>query len=144
MNYHFRQASEADRMLLWDIQRTCIGPYVNKTFKTTIEYQREYFDRQCIPEKYLIIEIEKKPAGFFCSEVREDHVYLANIALLPDYQSQGIGSRIIRSLMSIARRRCLPIRLKVLKSNPAIQLYRRLGFKCYDETETHYWMQWGS
>jgi ribosomal protein S18 acetylase RimI-like enzyme len=32
-------------------------------------------------------------------------------------------------------------RLRVFKNNPAKNLYERLGFKVYDEIETHYYME---
>jgi ribosomal protein S18 acetylase RimI-like enzyme len=35
----------------------------------------------------------------------------------------------------------LPVSLRVLKINPARQLYLRLGFSVIGETETHYWMR---
>lgn len=33
-----------------------------------------------------------------------------------------------------------PVRLRVLKVNPARRLYQRLGFRIVDEDETHYTM----
>jgi RimJ/RimL family protein N-acetyltransferase len=37
----------------------------------------------------------------------------------------------------------LPVRLRVLKVNPrALAFYRRLGFTCTGETETHDLMEW--
>lgn len=49
------------------------------------------------------------------------------------FQRLGLGSRIVRNL--IAKEKV--VRLQVLKVNPAIGLYRRLGLEVCDETDTH-------
>jgi ribosomal protein S18 acetylase RimI-like enzyme len=34
----------------------------------------------------------------------------------------------------------MPVRLRVLRTNPARELYERLGFRIYGTTETHHLM----
>ncbi|WP_437485927.1 N-acetyltransferase family protein [Sorangium sp. So ce1014] len=50
------------------------------------------------------------------------------IALLPQHRGRGLGTRLLTSLLDTARNRYPAISLSVSPDNPAIRLYRRLGF----------------
>lgn len=47
----------------------------------------------------------------------------------------------IQVLLQEAFDQYLPVRLRVLKVNPARRLYERLGFKVVEEADTHYLME---
>lgn len=57
-------------------------------------------------------------------------------------QSRGIGTSVLRRTCEEARRRNVPVRLRVLRRNRAQDLYRRLGFEPEGETETHVLLVW--
>jgi ribosomal protein S18 acetylase RimI-like enzyme len=60
----------------------------------------------------------------------------------PDYQNQGIGSRVIKSLLVEAEQQGVPVSLKVLKVNEAARrLYERFGFSIEEEAEDYYLMR---
>jgi len=64
--------------------------------------------------------------------------FLSLIELLPKYQNQGIGTSLIKDLLSKAEKNNKPVYLQVLKSNiNAQKLYKSLGFSKVEETETH-------
>lgn len=53
-----------------------------------------------------------------------------SIALLPDYRSHGIGTRLMEKLIENLRQKgCPGISLSVDKRNQAYRLYQKLGFK---------------
>ena len=56
-------------------------------------------------------------------------IHVLDIALLPAWRSQGIGTRCLKDVLATAARRQLPVRLQVALDNPARQLYERLGFE---------------
>ena len=58
-----------------------------------------------------------------------------------EYQNQGIGTQILRDLISEARRKSKSVSLGVLKNNPARRLYERTGFKVMGENEYKYFMR---
>jgi GNAT superfamily N-acetyltransferase len=72
------------------------------------------------------------------SEIR-----LVDIALLPECRNRGLGTQWILGLIEEARTAALPLRLSVLRENPAVRLYERLGFSrkagdaMYIEMEHH-------
>lgn len=53
---------------------------------------------------------------------------LVDIAFLPEYRNRGLGTEWISRLIAEAEAASLPLRLSVLRGNPAIGLYQRLGF----------------
>lgn len=63
---------------------------------------------------------------------------LVDIALLPAYRGAGAGTALIRELQAEGR----PVRLHVLKGNPAQRLYERLGFRVAGDDGVYLAMQW--
>jgi predicted GNAT family acetyltransferase len=66
---------------------------------------------------------------------------LAGIQIVPDYQGQGIGTSIIKTILQEASERAVPVELRVNKDNPdAERLYARLGFRRFGKEGDDYWM----
>lgn len=65
-----------------------------------------------------------------------------DIALLREYRSGGIGTMLIGELLDEAGNAGKPFRISVVRYNPAIHLYERLGFKTTGETATHLYLEW--
>jgi ribosomal protein S18 acetylase RimI-like enzyme len=76
---------------------------------------------------------------------REDGgaIFLGSIYVVPEMQRKGIGTRVIQSLLALGRQRSQPVALAVMKINPAIALYKRLGFRITDEDEYKFYMKAG-
>lgn len=53
---------------------------------------------------------------------------LVDIALLPEHRGKGIGGGLVQQLIRQCGQEKLPLRLQVLRTNPALRLYERLGF----------------
>ena len=62
---------------------------------------------------------------------------MAEIQIAKNYQKQGIGTSLIQLIIEKARENNRKLWLKVLKGNPAKQLYQRLGFTKLEESLTH-------
>ena len=57
-----------------------------------------------------------------------------DIALLPDYRNRGIGSGLLRDLLEEAAVTGKRLTIHVERYNPALRLYRRMGFEPVGET----------
>ena len=57
--------------------------------------------------------------GMLKVEVRTDYIYLGDLQIHPAYQGQGIGTHLINSILHTATLAKQPVRLRVLKGNPA-------------------------
>lgn len=139
--FTLRAADGCDTELLWTIQRTAIGPYVDATWGWDEAAQRRFFDEHFDPRKFQIVRVAGWDAGFLSVEERAGHVYLGNLALLPGFQRRGIGAEVVASVLEQSDERGLPVRLQVLRSNPARRFYERLGFVLRGETDTHFQLE---
>ena len=54
---------------------------------------------------------------------------VVDIAIVPEHQGRGLGTSLLRSLAEEAWMANKPLRLTVAGDNPALGLYRRLGFQ---------------
>jgi len=68
------------------------------------------------------------PAGIMIVARGPAETRLVDIAFLPEYLGRGLGTEAILGLIRESGARSVPVRLSVLRGNPAIRLYQRLGF----------------
>jgi GNAT superfamily N-acetyltransferase len=86
---------------------------------------REFFD----PNITKVIQADGIDIGMLRVEEREDCIYLGDIQLDSAYRGRGIGTQLIKTVIRSAIIANKPVRLRVLKGNPAKDLYLRLGFR---------------
>jgi ribosomal protein S18 acetylase RimI-like enzyme len=67
-----------------------------------------------------------------------DVLLVMDIALLPEFRNQGLGTLILGDLMNRARQDNVSLILRVEFFNPAIRLYTRLGFVKVREVNSVY------
>jgi ribosomal protein S18 acetylase RimI-like enzyme len=66
---------------------------------------------------------------------------LVDISLIPEYRGRGIGSLLLRDLIEQCSRKNVSLCLQVLKTNPAVHLYLRLGFTQTSEDGMYFQME---
>ena len=67
---------------------------------------------------------------------------MIDIALLPEQRGRGIGTMLLEQLVGEARRAGKAVRLRVLRTNRALSLYRRLGFRVVREADVYAELEW--
>jgi GNAT superfamily N-acetyltransferase len=72
----------------------------------------------------------------------EAELHLIDLTLLPTCCNQGIGTTLLHDLQSEATAANKPLRLSVLKTNPAKRLYERLGFITTGDNGLYDFMEW--
>jgi len=132
-------ASPDDHAFVFQVTEETMRAYVEETFgawdaDAQRGRSREMFD----PHTCRIILIDRDRAGLLVVEDRADEIFLAKIYLRRQFQRRGVGTSLIRDLIGRARAAGKPLRLRVLRVNPARSLYERLGFVVTGSTETHH------
>lgn len=117
--------------------------YVEQAFGSwDPDVQRRRSDESFDPTTYSLIVVDGARAGILAVEHRPSEIFLSKISLLPRFQRRGIGSILINQLIERARSGGRPLRLRVLRVNPARSLYERLGFAVTNSTADHDYMEY--
>lgn len=95
-----------------------------------ITIEDEKFDQNWDNLQNFEISFNRVRVGILRYDIEDGFCNIRDLHLEPQYQSQGIGSTVIRQLISKMQAKGLTaIRLKAFIDNPAIDLYKRLGFE---------------
>jgi ribosomal protein S18 acetylase RimI-like enzyme len=92
------------------------------------------------PDEVNIIVANGVDAGWIQQREDDGAIFLGSIYVTPEMQGKGIGTRVIQTLLDLGQQRSQPITLAIMKINPAIALYERLGFRITDEDEYKLYM----
>jgi GNAT superfamily N-acetyltransferase len=137
-----RKVSDAEKDFARTVHHRGYHDVVVKKFGAFDEArQDQYFEQNWTEDQIEIIECDGVPCGWLAVEDHGDYLELGEIILLPEFQGQGLGTRIIEDIIQTAKARNIPLRLRVMFENEAIDLYRRLGFKETGKTPTHFEME---
>jgi len=137
-----RPAAADDCEFAYRTTRDTMREYVLATWGTWNEAEvRKRSSENIAAGSTQIIELEGAAIGIHVVEREPDAVRLLQIFILPEYQRRGIGSTLIERLLAEARSARLPLRLRVLRVNPAFALYQRMGFKVVEATPERYFME---
>jgi ribosomal protein S18 acetylase RimI-like enzyme len=121
-------------------------PWTNEVKATFLQMQfnaqRGHYRSQMPDCAWLVLEHEGTPAGRLYLEARDDSLHIVDIALMPDWRGMGVGAAILNALKALAEAGGLRLALFVEKFNPALSLYRRLGFVEIGDTDVYFEMQW--
>ena len=106
------------------------------------EAQRRHY-RHYIPTcAFDVIVRHGEPVGRLYLEQRQTQLHIVDIALMPHARGQGVGTAILTALQARARTHAKGLGIFVEKFNPALRLYRRLGFTEIDDREVYLEMEW--
>ncbi len=106
------------------------------------EAQTRHYDEHYADSEFLIIERGGKPIGRLYLHRREDEIRVVDIALLPEERRGGIGGGLLRQVLDEAAATGRVVRIHVERNNPALGLYRRLGFAEIDDLGVYFLMEW--
>jgi ribosomal protein S18 acetylase RimI-like enzyme len=137
-----RAASNDDRDFAFELNRVTMREYVEATWGWDDAEQEALFDEHFDPADCEIVRVGQTDIGLLAVQEHDDELHLAGIYLLPEWQSRGIGSSIVRSVLARGAASAKPVLLRVLHSNPRAEaLYERLGFTRFRTIETHAYLR---
>ena len=135
-------ANNEDKDFLYSLNEAVYRSLVEKIVGSwDHKFQREYFDQKWEKSGYQVIEQDKVKVGTIWIEYESDQHTLKEIQILPEFQNQGIGTDLLKSEIIAAKKANVPIRLRLLNTNPAQSLYQKLGFKTYEKTGNYLYME---
>jgi len=97
--------------------------------------QTASFERQWDQTQIRILMVDGCDAGWMQSVSREGEIFLAQILVDAPFQGRGIGTEAMNRLIAEAASAGRAVCLDVVKINPALRLYERLGFRIVGEEQ---------
>jgi ribosomal protein S18 acetylase RimI-like enzyme len=76
-----------------------------------------------------LVVVDGEPVGRLDVARGEREIVVLDISLLPEHRGRGIGTALLRDVLAEAAAAGKRVRIHVERSNPALRLYRRLGFR---------------
>ncbi len=139
----YKPADDTDKFYFRELNEACYRDLVTRQFGSwNSALQLVGFDVKWQTHRFSKIIIGGQVVGGVWVDDLDDFRQLREIQIHPDYQSQGIGTRVVQDVIDRSRNMRKTLRLKVLHQNRAISLYRRLGFEVIDDTGVQYVMEW--
>ncbi len=135
-----RSAREEDREALFEIYASVRSEelaslpwsqsYKDQFLRMQFEAQERHYRGHFPDASFQVIEVDGAGVvGRLYVDRRADEIRIVDIALRPAYRNTGIGGGLLVALIQEGTAHCLPVSAHVEKNNPALRLYRRLGFR---------------
>jgi ribosomal protein S18 acetylase RimI-like enzyme len=112
--------------------------FVDAQFRAQHAHYQNYY-----PEAdWLVMSHAGEDVGRLYIERWPTQHRLIDITFLPEHRGQGFGEALLRDLMEEAASVNKAVSIHVEKFNPAMGLYRRLGFTCIEDKGVYDLMHW--
>ena len=138
MLFEFVRATELDKEYLLKLRKKTMTEHLENTGQFLSE--EEHIDRlnHQYKHSYLVFFAHAK-IGMVKYHSNAKELELVQVQIDTQYQAKGYGTAVIKQVMNSAKDKT--INLTVLKSNPAVGLYKKLGFSTVGEDNYEYHMQ---
>jgi len=124
----FHPLGPDDETAAFDIKKAALGPHVAAHWGWDDAVQAEFHRRRFRARPVMAIVRDGEMLGTVCLQRSGTGLRLDEFYLLPRWQREGLGTRILRHCLSLADAERLPVGLQHLAWNPVGTLYRRHGF----------------
>ena len=124
------------KMVPWSEQEKEI--FVRQQFEAQAAHYREHYH----DADFNIITLDSRPIGRLYLHVHENDLRIIDITLAPEMRGQGIGAMLLGELLERAAGDGRTVSIHVEQFNPALHLYRRLGFSKVSSYGVYDLMEW--
>ena len=147
-----RPAVESDRRFLYEVFesacdegiRALAEPMRSQLIEMQFQAQRQTYSASFPDAVDQIIEFEDCAVGRIYTDESDDCIHIVDVALLTQWRGRGIGFTLLSWLTNSASEKQKSVSLRVRKDNPAVGLYKKLGFTYSGEDNFYYEMIWQS
>ena len=136
-----RQSTERDRDFVNHLTERTMRAYVEATWSRPEDREHYFSINRFDQPKTRIIQCDGEDIGRITVSHLQDRMVLEGVHIDEAFQGRGIGGYLIRHVIDEAKARRLSLELILLKTNPALKLYERTGFRVYREDDNRYYMR---
>ncbi len=99
--------------------------FIGMQFEAQHKYYRENYKKA----EFLIVIKGDTQVGRLYVDRRPDDIRIMDLALLPEFRGEKIGTKILENLLEEGNKKRIKVSFHVERHNRAIRLYKRLGFE---------------
>ena len=112
MHINLRSIKEVDFEFIYNVTKAAMQSYVELTWGSWVAHEEGMWNYAAIDlSTHRIIQFEGKDVGCLAIEYYPSHIQLTKLYLLPNFQRCGIGTFILRQLITEAKEKRKPLRL---------------------------------
>jgi ribosomal protein S18 acetylase RimI-like enzyme len=112
--------------------------FLDMQFRAQHSHYQQYYPKA----DWLVTMRDGEDVGrLYIERWTEEHCII-DIAFLPEHRGKGLGATLMRDLMDEAAAAGKGVQIHVEKFNPALRLYRRLGFVTAEDKGVYDLMRW--
>jgi ribosomal protein S18 acetylase RimI-like enzyme len=109
--------------------------FLNQQFSA----QHDYYLKNYLTGQFFIIHFDSQKVGrWYIDENFDGGIRIIDIAILPQYRFNGVGTQLLKQAQKRAIELNKSLTIHVESFNPAMEWYKRLGFKKISETNGVY------
>ena len=120
----------------WSAQQK--AAFLDMQFRAQHSHYQQHYPAA---ERLVILRRAEQLGRLYLDRGEREHSII-DIALLPDYRRRGYGTALLQDLLDEAAAAGKAVEIYVEKFNPALRLYRRLGFVPVEEQGVYDRMRW--
>lgn len=144
----YRKARSEETDWAYQLFRTTMKDYIDQTWGWDELFQRHGFDENIRSAGLVIVSLDDKDEtvadtckiGAYSLKPKTDHLLLDMLLVAPQWQRHGYGSRILQHVLQQGKAAGKPLRLSVLRNNPAFHFYCHHGFSIESQDDFRYRM----
>lgn len=154
MTIELRTVAESDRDFLFSVYASTRADEMARVDWTTeqkeaflrmqFNAQTQFYIENYPGAEFQVITWNDQPIGRLYIHRREAEIRIMDIALLPGYRNLGIGSALLQDILEQGLNFNLPVTIHVEQFNPAMRLYKRMGFRQKEDKGVYLLMEWSS
>jgi ribosomal protein S18 acetylase RimI-like enzyme len=137
--YRIYASTRMDELALVDWTAEQKEAFLQMQFNAQTKHYQIYYPNA---DYQIILHEDNRPIGRLIVDRSKESILLMDIALFTEYRNTGIGTTLIKDLITEAAEQNKSIILHVEVFNRAMNLYNRLGFAKTGEQGIYYEMGW--
>ncbi|UZR27996.1 GNAT family N-acetyltransferase [Methylococcus mesophilus] len=135
MTFTFRNAEESDREAIYQLYRLVMRGFISEIWGWDEQWQRSDFSAHFDLQGITLVLKGHELVGYSHIENQDGKIFIRMIVVNPRHQQNGIGTKLLASVIAAADKKSKNIGLEVFKINEVAKaFYEKHGF--YVEGET--------
>src|SRR5262245_56342224 len=109
LEFELRRATVVDTKFFWDVFRVSMKDYITQTRGEWNEQREEsQFRHQLDLSAAQVILSKNFEVGFIMAPIKDNAREIHTVCIVPEYQNRGIGTEVIRSIITEAETQKMP------------------------------------